>query len=342
MTGQALSNSVWALGRLVEAGCLDGSRGVPGVQRLAEEVQQRVRGRPGGFTPQDLSNLLLGVAHLQSSAQPGAYKLGAAIAALAAECHMGRGFQGFTSQDLSNAAWAVAKLGHGRQAWYAGCVEAALQPGFYTTAVPLGWSTLWWALANARHRPSDAQLLLKRTAYAAAALRDQFKAQECSSTLRSLATLGLYDRRLVGCLLGRLVELLPRGGVVAHNSSTALWAVAVMGPDALSSHVEEVGALLRDAASRWQQGGGGRAAFTKDALAQLWQAQSELEAHPAPEVRALAAVLPGAAGDGGASGSAMQQAAQGLRLPARRVCNQVGGGAAKDATPTRRRTPRRV
>ncbi len=39
MKEQELSNSVWALGRLVEAGCLlDGSSGVPGVQRLAEEV----------------------------------------------------------------------------------------------------------------------------------------------------------------------------------------------------------------------------------------------------------------------------------------------------------------
>ncbi len=60
MKEQELRNTVWALGRLVEAGCLDGSGGVPGVQRLAEEVQRR-----GAFTPQALSNLLLGLAHLQ-------------------------------------------------------------------------------------------------------------------------------------------------------------------------------------------------------------------------------------------------------------------------------------
>ncbi len=89
MEEQELSNSCWAMGRLVEAGCLDGSRGVPGVQRLAEEVGRRVRGRQGGFTPQHLSNTLLGLAHLQSAAQPGAYKLGSVVKALAAECHLG-------------------------------------------------------------------------------------------------------------------------------------------------------------------------------------------------------------------------------------------------------------
>ncbi len=316
MQEQQLSNSVWALGRLVEAGCLDGSSGVPGVQRLAEEAQRWVRER-GGFTPQHLSNLLLGFAHLQYAAQPGTYRLNAAVETLAVESHMGRGFHNFNGQDLSNAAWALAKLGYGGRAWYAGCVEAALQPGFHTTAVGRAWSNLWWALAQARHLPSDAPLLLARTADAMDALHQKLEAQECSNTLWALATLGLYERRLVSYLLGRLVERLQLA--TPQHLSNALWAVAVIGPAALFAHVGEVGALLREVASRWK-GDAGRIASTGEGLTQLWLAQLELAAHPAPEVRALAAILPGATRSGGISlGSAMERQARqaaSIRSPA--------------------------
>ncbi len=322
MTEQALSNSVWALGRLVEAGCLDGSSGVPGVQRLAAEAQRRAREQRGIVRSQHLSNLLLGLAHLRSAAQPGTYQLGAAVEALAVESHMGRGFHDFNGQDLSNAAWALAKLGYGGQAWYAACVAAALQPGVCTTAVGQEWSNLWWALAQARHLPTDAPLLMTRTADAMAALQGQATAQHCANTLLALATLGLYDRRLVGCLLGRLVELLPQGFVNEQDVTNTVWCMAAMGFHALSAHRREVEALLRAAASRWEA----HAAFPEEGLSQLWQAQVELEAHPATEVRALAAVMPGATGGSrGSLGSAMEHAARRIRqhAGAQRVSKEV-------------------
>ncbi len=338
---QELSNNLWALGRLVEAGCLDGSSGVPGVQRLAEEVEMRVRERRAALCPQDLSSVLLGLAHLHCAAQPGVYKVDAVVEALAHECHMGRGFQSFNYQHLSNAAWALAKLGYGRQAWYAGCVEAALQPGSYTDAVGQDWSNLWWALAAARHRPSDAQLLLSCTADAMAAQRDETVAQHCTNPLWALATLGLYDRRLVGCLLGRLVELLPSGSVMAQNLANALWAVAVMGPDALHTHVGQVQALLQEVSRSWREADG-RTPFMPEHFRQLFQTQLELEVHPAPEVRAMAAILPGATGSSrGSLGSAMRvevrpytdsdagRVAREVAAALRRMQLGRGGGAGK-------------
>ncbi len=94
----------------MEAGCLDGYSGVPGVQRLAEGVQRRVQKRQSGFITQRISNMFLGMAHLQAAAEPGAYSFAVAAGALATA----RGFQGFDAQHLANAAWALAKLGYGR------------------------------------------------------------------------------------------------------------------------------------------------------------------------------------------------------------------------------------
>ncbi len=184
--------------------------------------------------------------------------------------------------------WALAKLGYGRQAWYADCVEAVLRPRFNTAAMPQSWSNLWWALAEARHRPSNAPLLLARTADALAALRVQTEAQHCSNMLWSLATLGLYKRRLVGCLLGRPMELRASRSIGEQELSNSLWAAAVMGPEALSDRMGEVGALLREVAGRWRDPAARTALVTAEHLNQLWQAQVELQAHPAPEVRALA------------------------------------------------------
>ncbi len=319
MNGQDLGNTLWALGRLVEAGCLDGSSGVPGVQRLAEEAQQRAQQRRSVFEEQELANMLLGLAYLQSGSAFGTYELTAAVEALAAECRVVAGRQRFRPQGLANAAWALAKLGYGGQAWYAACAEAALQPAFCTTTVPQDWSNLWWALAQARHLPSDAPLLVARTAKAMAALQPKVERQHCSNMLWALTTLGLYDRPLVGCLLGRLAELLPLA--TPQHVSNTLWAVAVMGPAALSAHVAEVAALLREVASMWQ-GGGERAAYAEEGLSQLWQAQVELEAHPAPEVRALAAILPGVPGGGVSLGSAMERAA--ARMKQHSVAQRVG------------------
>ncbi len=325
MDEQELSNSVWALGRLVEAGCLDGTKSVTGVERLSAEALWRVRHQRGAFPSQALANLLLGLAHLSSAAPPGTYKLGATVHALAAECRFGLKYQGFTSQGLTNAAWALAKLEYGDQAWYAGCAAAALQPSFYKVAVRQCWAHLWWALAAARHRPADAQLLLARTTDAMTAMRHQANGQDCNNIVWALATLGLYDSQLVRCLLGRLAELQPHGDASAQHFSNALWAVAVMGPVALSAHLQEVGALLREVARRWQ-GFPGRAAFQEEHLRQLWHVQVELEAHPSTDVRALAGVLPGAVSSGLSLGSAMSLAKKrklALDSASRRVCNEV-------------------
>ncbi len=296
MAEQALSNSVWALGRLVEAGCLDGSSGVPGVQSLAVEAVRRVRLQPTACA-QHISNLLLGLAHLQSAAPSGTYRLTGAVDAMAAAWQAGRSVQGFNSQSLSNAAWALAKLDYSKQAWFAACVVAALQPSFLKTSVGQGWSNLWWALATVRHRPADALLLLARTTNAVAVLRHRMEAQHCSNMLWALAALGLYDARLVGCLLARLGELLPRADTEIQALANSLWAVAVMGPAAQSTHVTDLEALLREVARRWQSPYL-RVQCTEENIRQLWQVQMELQAHPEPKVRALAPILQGASGAG--------------------------------------------
>ncbi len=93
--------------------------------------------------------------------------------------------------------------------------------------------------------------------------------------LWSFVVFGMREERLAGVLLGRLAELVERqqkpgkptrtGGdaagqaplmVTEQSLATALWAVAVAGPGALAAHAREVGVLLREAARRWEQGGG--------------------------------------------------------------------------------------
>lgn len=325
MGEQVLSNSIWALGRLVEAGCLDGSGGVPGVQSLTVEVTRRVRVQPTAFSAQHISNILLGLAHLQSAATPGAYRLREVVEAMATAWQLAGRFQSCSTQQLSNTAWAVAKLDYSNQAWYADCVAAALQPKLFSPTVSQQWASLWWALATARHRPAGPLLLMSRTADAMAAMGQRVGAQDCSITLWALATIGLYDSRLVGGLLGRLVELLPSADMDVQALANSLWALAVMGPAALSTHVAAIEALLREVARRWQNPSL-RAQYTEEGLTQLWQAQLELQAHPEPQVCALAPILQGASGPGAgllAAALASAKASSSFAPVTRGICRDV-------------------
>ncbi len=295
-------------------------------QRLSKGQQQQRFSPPGpkrlavvaahmaapAFTSQHLSNMLYGMALLQpyidaavQSGHAGANTadtcLTAAAKALAEECRR-RSFQGFERQELANAAWALAKMGHADQDWFAAAVAAAQRPAFAAAALPMHWAQLWYALALVRHHPPP-QLM----ACTAAAVEGQVRRaapQGCAVLLWSFAVLNVWEERLAGLLLGRLAELVERqqqgqgqAGVtcgdesagsnsprlVEQNLANALWAVAVAGPSALAADAREVGMLLREAARRWEQGGGRRAGeasgqFTKEALQQLWQVQLELKA----------------------------------------------------------------
>ncbi len=61
--------------------------------------------------------------------------------------------------------------------------------------------------AGSRAAPASRCIaVLKRKADAMTAMRDQVNTQHCTIMPWALAPLGLYDRRLVGCLLGGLAE----------------------------------------------------------------------------------------------------------------------------------------
>ncbi len=320
MDPRELCSSIRALGVLVEAGRLDGSSGVPGVQRLADEA----RNRASEFAPLRTYKLLYGLAQLQTAAQPGVYRFAPTAEALAAEWPKVGGFQGLAPHVVARTAWALAVLDYGGHAWYDACAAAARQPSFYATATRRDWSDLWWALAKVLHRPADAPVLLARMADGSAAPVTQAKARHCHAIVHAFATLGLYDRRLVGGLLGRLAELLARKEASVHTAVTAVWSVAVMGPEALSALKGELGPLLRGVASSWQDPCA-RAALRELHLGQLWSVQVELEAHPDPQVRALAGILSGCGDAGAGLLAAMEQVVDDLPLSTHRVTARVRG-----------------
>ncbi len=341
MTGQGLANSVWALGKLLgggDVGCLAspslGAGGEAGgtaalaVTQLLSEVQRRLGpSAPKNGTAehalegQHLSNLLYGMALLQPymdtmtpaqggmQGSPGGQAVtsfAAATHALAGEC-VRRSFRGFEPQHLANATWALAKMGHADQGWFAAAVAAAQRPAFSGPALPMHLAQVWYALALVRHRPPPG--LMECTAGALEGHVRRAEPQQCASLLWSFAILGVWEERLAGVLLGRLAELVEqqqqqgkgrqdaqgpgagRGGaggggagqaslLVKQAVANALWAVAVEGPEALAAHAREVGVLLREAARQWEQGGGWGPgeSFDSEALHQLWQVQLELEA----------------------------------------------------------------
>ncbi len=364
MTEQGLANSVWALGKLLGAGG-GGGIGVPtppaprhstaaaaagssaaavcnAVMELLQEVQRRLR-RDGAAAPvfsgQSLSITLYGMALLQpyilraaETAQEKSPKdewaagLTAVAAALAGECER-RSFGGFVPQDIANATWALARLGHTYQGWFAAAVAAAQRPAFVSTAIPMHWTQLWSALALVRHRPPPE--LVDCTARAVAGHARRSDSQAFALLLWSFAVLGVWEERLAGVLLGRLAELVEQeqgqevtavggGGAGAGGSASllveqaltnALWAVAVAGPGALVAHAREVGMLLREAARRWEQG----ASFISEHLHQLWQVQLELEAVGGGGPTALSPILPAACSANSVAGGRGGAAAAGSR-----------------------------
>ncbi|PNH00297.1 hypothetical protein TSOC_013890, partial [Tetrabaena socialis] len=325
------------------------------VERLSPGTSQNAgsSGWNGGggdrFVPQALSNMLLGCAKLKctdaSLLRPLAAAVGRAagrmeeqglanslnalavlgcvdpayapaVVQLADECKR-RNFTGFNPQDLSNSAWALGKLGyHSNQGWFAAAVVAAMRPGVLEGFTTQNFSNLWYGLALARHRPESA--FVEGTAVAFEVLRTGADAQSCANLLWSLATLDVpYEPRLVGVLVGRLVELLShRGAVSEQNLTNSLWALAVMGSGVLSRHQRPVEALLREVVRRWNQTaaagvieGSGAGRFTAVNLGQLWRVQQELER--ADGCSGLVGIMAGGGGAGskGSLLSAMRHAA---------------------------------
>ncbi|GFR41421.1 hypothetical protein Agub_g2106 [Astrephomene gubernaculifera] len=258
---QELANSLYALAVM---GCT-GPQYTSSVKQLYAEVLHRLHSQPSRFVPQELSNILWALERLQPDG------MDTLVQALAAECRR-RQFVSFKPQDLSNTAWALAKMGYSDQDWYEAVVTAASAPGAMQGARPQEWANLWYALALVRHRPPDS--FLEATA------RDGLPCaspQECANLLWSLASLGLYDQRLVDALGERLGELLGekgREGAKKQNLANSLWALAVMGPDVLSRHSGLLEGLLIEVVRRWEQEGSD--GFTRGELAQLWQVQQEL------------------------------------------------------------------
>ncbi|PNH12701.1 hypothetical protein TSOC_000343 [Tetrabaena socialis] len=307
MIEQALANSLYALAVL---DC-KGPAYAPAVRCLTMEVQQRLQRLPDVFNPQHLSNMLYALAEL--GFKDPAY---APVVALAAECKR-RGFAGFNAQGLSNSAWALAKMGcDSDQAWFESAVAAAVQLGIAGVFAPQAVANFWYALALVRHRPATP--LLESTEAASEVLRTRANCQDCASLLCSLAILGVpYDPRLVGVLLERLGELLPRTGEVnGQDLANSLWALAAMGPDVLSRHRSSVEGLLREVVRRWDGaealavGGSGALPFNILGLTQLWQVQQEL-AH-ADGCGELAGILATGKGPGprGSLLSTMRRAAE--------------------------------
>eukprot|EP00198_Chlamydomonas_reinhardtii_P011281 XP_001700618.1 predicted protein of CLR family [Chlamydomonas reinhardtii] len=198
---QQISNVLWACAKLEvrDTGLL---------QPLAAAAATAVP----GMTGQGLSNSLWALAALGCTGpeyRTAALDLGrpqaGLVAALAAEGRRQR-FAGFGPQELSNSAWALAKLGFGGAAaagavavgpeapeeqrrWFAGAVEAALPgvaPGAMEGAAPQAWSNLLYALALVRHQPPPE--LLGAAGGAAAALA-RGGAQDCASVLYAMAVL---------------------------------------------------------------------------------------------------------------------------------------------------------
>ncbi|PNH03574.1 hypothetical protein TSOC_010352 [Tetrabaena socialis] len=279
----------------------------------------------GRFNEQDLANSLWALAELgwRRSWDPGF----APPLQLAAECKAQR-FAGFKPQELSNSVWALAKMGYeGDQEWFAAAAAAAGRPGAMAGATAQNWCNLWYGLALVRHRPGDA--FLDSSVEAFGELHARAEGRECASLLWSLATLGVpYNPPLVGALLERLAGLLPQAGAVCGQElANSLWALAVMGPAALSRHRRPVEALLRGLVRRWddagpamiRNGSAGKPPAREELawLTQLWQVQQELMELEGGRTK-LSSIIAGAqcAGPQGCLLGALTRAAAAWRLAA--------------------------
>ncbi|KXZ52868.1 hypothetical protein GPECTOR_8g25 [Gonium pectorale] len=230
--------------------------------------------------------------------------------------------QRLEAEEIANAAWALAKMPRSGpepypqwyQGWYEAAVQAAMQPGFVGAAEVQAWSSLLYALGLVRHRPPAALLTL---AAESAKLRTEANAQVCANCLWSLAN--LYGRlelldggsraaveALVGVLAGRLRELLLReaGGErpTVQGLCNSLWALVVMGTDALAPNGGLTRSLLDEVAQRWETEG--RDGFKVEELTQLWQVQLELS----PDAVYSPGLQPESSGSGLLGCASLQQA----------------------------------
>ncbi|GFR50852.1 hypothetical protein Agub_g13127, partial [Astrephomene gubernaculifera] len=195
---QHLANSLYALAVL---GC-SGGEYAAAVQQLCSEVHRRLLGPSARtFVPQALSNILWALEGLRPDGREGL------VQALAAECKR-RSFAGFNAQGLSNAAWALAKMGYSeasasighQQDWFKAAAIAACAPGAMSGASAQAWSSLWYALALVRHHPGPGLLQAVQAEVHLEVLHNSATSQACANLLWSLAILGLYEQRLVDVL----------------------------------------------------------------------------------------------------------------------------------------------
>lgn len=244
-----LAEVVWAVGGLLEAGCVDVSNPevVQGVTQLAVETLRRLRRLPQDFPMPAVAGLVRGYALMLAAIDRSGQEVntvnvvgaGRALTALSHE----RGFEGLSPNELSVVALSMGQFGFRNQGAYAAVVQAALEPAFYRRADVRTWRRLWEALAAARNQPA-AELAAHAAAVMQKARGRRASSSDCVSMLRSLAVLGVYDKELVGAVLGRAVEQLRGGQVAAGEVCDAVNAVGVMGPEALNIHARLVSELL--------------------------------------------------------------------------------------------------
>ncbi|KAG2428364.1 hypothetical protein HXX76_010508 [Chlamydomonas incerta] len=327
MTGQGLSNSLWALAAL---GCT-GPEYRPAVGALCDAVLRQLRaGDPtaataGALSPQALSNALWALEQLQLGAEQSGL-----VAALAAEGRR-RAFAGFGPQELANSAWALARMGFGGgaaepdtapqgqgqqqegQQWFAAAVAAALRPGgggAMDGATPQAWSNLLYALALVRHQPPPELL----DAGVAEAMRRPGSGgggggQDCASTLYALAVLRLRHAGLEAAVCDRLGGLLARGPAPPGSAepsgspgtldpqalANSLWALAVLGgtsePASLPAGSQAAATVMAVRLAREASLRPG--AFAPEGLYQLWQVQQELGGEVAELLRSCPALQAG-------------------------------------------------
>ena len=246
------------------------------LETLCGETLRRLRAPElaAAFKPQELTNILMALQGLPQIGRQQSELLAAAVAAV----DLQRDFAGYNSQDLSDSAWALAKMGYGQgttplsskqSQWYAAAVAAAQRPGVMASAKPQAWANLLYALALVRYQPSPTLLEA-----GAASVMESGTAHSCAITLWALAVLQLRHAGVESAVCDRLGELLwlhPASVPVQHLSSS-LWALAVLagggGPAGLAA-APLARALAEEAVRR-------RKDLTKGGLAQLWQARQEL------------------------------------------------------------------
>eukprot|EP00198_Chlamydomonas_reinhardtii_P013223 XP_001702560.1 predicted protein of CLR family [Chlamydomonas reinhardtii] len=146
----------------------------------------------------------------------------------------------FTPQEVASSLWSLMRLGVESSATADAVVAAACGPRFGKGANVQAWSNLLLALAALRHRPGPELLAAAVTCGAPGLIRRTARTQECTNTMWSLGTLVLYDQELVDGVAARMLQLARTrpDTWTTQAISNALWALAVMGRDAMTRHEE--------------------------------------------------------------------------------------------------------